>query len=532
MSEKSTVKIALFLHKESVESFNDCIKSDVLNSVEIYSTIDTLGIEGTIYVHHVQSKIPDWKYQLDKLSGIDITIPENTSNKAVVVFKHKNRYFSLTYGYGRSMLDDSKIVRNFGLIVAANLIDSEKLKSLNSMTIEDAIIDTQKQTSKYTNQNQLQVNKISEILKSLSGSPTQESVAKFLIGTDSLIATRKMNIIDIKTDINFYYDTYQKDDYKTNGFEWLDNVQVIKDAALKNNLHQILVNAIADNDPTLYIAPNKIIDWEKIDGFHITGVRNTNNEIDIDYEGYFAYIRRKEIKDVLTKLRNDKLMATNNSGEEVIISNVYDGLIYEIVHNEGKYLLCYGDWYEIDTTFYNQIKLKINSIPDADIKLPNCMHQEGESMYNKRVATACGHLLLDSQNYQPSEYGHSKIEPCDILTEDEQFLHIKKGRGSSKLSHLFAQGLVSARIFRSDPGFKTHINAVSNRVRNKDILTRNPSTHVHEIIFGIIDDREGPHSTILPFFSMVNLSQVVDELHRMNLRVSILRIGQESKIEA
>ena len=111
------------------------------------------------------------------------------------------------------MLEDGNIERNFGLIVAANLIDPQKIRSLNSMTIEDTIVDTQKQSVFYSSQTDLQVDANKEILKSVSGAPKLESEARFLVGTDSLTATRKMKIEDIKESIKFYYSAYRKKDY-------------------------------------------------------------------------------------------------------------------------------------------------------------------------------------------------------------------------------------------------------------------------------------------------------------------------------
>lgn len=41
----------------------------------------------------------------------------------------------------------------------------------------------------------------------------------------------------------------------------------------------------------------------------------------------------------------------------------------------------------------------------------------------------------------------NNIEFCDIYTSEKQMIHIKRYGGSSVLSHLFNQGLVSANLF-------------------------------------------------------------------------------------
>lgn len=233
--QEKTQKLSIFLHKKEVDSFDSCIKKTSRDKSRVYNVKQEIGMTGKIYVHESIENVPDWKITLEKLTTKTINISSNSSNKAVVVFEHNKRYFSIVYGYGRSMLDDVSIERNFGLIVAANLIDSKKIKSLNSMIIEDTIVDTQKQSMFYSSQTDLQVDTNKEILKSVSGAPRLESEARFLVGTDSLTATRKMKIEDIKESIKFYYDAYRKNDYKVNGFAWLDNVKKEKDKKLLKN---------------------------------------------------------------------------------------------------------------------------------------------------------------------------------------------------------------------------------------------------------------------------------------------------------
>jgi len=45
--------------------------------------------------------------------------------------------------------------------------------------------------------------------------------------------------------------------------------------------------------------------------------------------------------------------------------------------------------------------------------------------------------------------GASSLEPCDFLSNDKQFIHLKDGHGSAPISHLWNQGLVSAEGVRA-----------------------------------------------------------------------------------
>lgn len=534
MSTKNekTHKISLYLHKSDVDTFEECIKSNSLGSSSVYDVKPEIGLEGKIYVHVPTVKTPDWKEILDSLSGTTVDVTENTSNKAVIVFKYRDRFLSVVFGYGKSMLKDDTIERNFGLIVAVNLIDSQKIKSLNSMTIEDTVLDFQKQLFTPSSQDKFQIDPNKEILKLVSGAPSSETVAKFLVGTDSLTATRKMDIQDIKDSIRYYYKVYQQEDYKQNGFGWLDNIKRVKDASRISLLDDKLQENILEINTSVVIGPNKIVDWENIVGFYFTGIRRSKQSrddisIELNYKEYISFIQSGERSNVLAKLKCDKIFAKQDSGEEFFVSSVYDGIVFETEHNHCRFILCYGDWFEINMDFYSEIRNEINSIPKCDIQFPPCEEKMSEGEYNEMVADSSPeYFLLDKQNFIGKGYGRSRVEPCDILTKDKKFIHVKFGGSSSTLSHLFAQGVVSARIFVTDDEMRKFINGkVRSAFGNTFIKKANKYSRDFEIVYAIIDHRNDKDLIdILPFFSLVNLSKAIENLKSMGYGYSLMKI--------
>ncbi|AYW46517.1 hypothetical protein C7K43_11625 [Tetragenococcus koreensis] len=288
-----TQKLAIFLHKETVKEYEQCIKDSAIEESKIYDVKEAIGLSGKIFLYNTIYKFPSWRDSLLKLAEEEtVGIGKNASNKAAVVFKHEGRFFSITFGYGKSMLDDTTITRNFGLFVSANLVDPSKIRSLNSMMIEDTLVATQKQAMTLTTQENLQVDPEKEILKSISGSPEQESTAKFLVGTDSLIATKKMKIEDIKESIVFFYSKYKDTKYKENGFGWLDNIHQENDKAVKASLDKKLSEDILDSEKNIVIGPNHVLNWEDINGFYFSGMQNKCPvSIDLEYELYLNYIQ-------------------------------------------------------------------------------------------------------------------------------------------------------------------------------------------------------------------------------------------------
>lgn len=536
---EKTQKISLYLHKVGVEAFDDCIETKSLEFSNIHNVKSDIGLEGRIFVHIPTVKVPEWKEILDILSVNTVDVTENTSNKAVVVFKYSGRFLSIVFGYGKAMLNEDTIERNFGLVVAANLIDSNKIRSLNSMTIEDTVLDYQKQSFSLSSQDKFQIDPNKEILKLVSGAPHSETVAKFLVGTDSLTATRKMDIQDIKESIRYYFNVYQKDDYKRNGFGWLDNIKRVKDKSVVSHLDSQLEENILGVDTSVVIGPNKIVDWENITGFYLTGTgqKRQNSDIfsiELNYEEYINFVQSRNRDNVIAKLKRDKILAKTDTGEEFTISNVYDGVIFETVHDHNRCILCYGEWFEINTDFYSEIRNEVISIPKCELQFPACMGKLTEGEYNEMVANSSfDYFLMDKQNYTGKGYGQSKIEPCDILTIDKKFIHVKFGGSSATLSHLFAQGVVSARIFGTDDEMRKFINKkVRPAFGNTFIKKIGKQNSDFEIVYAIIDHRNDKDIVdVLPFFSLVNLAKAKENLQSMGYKYSLMKIEQRSDTE-
>lgn len=535
------LKISLFLHKD-VSDFQECIKESALDKVTQYK-IDSekIGLDGYIYIHEKTKNFPPWKGQLEKIAEDgNIKIEENVSNKAVVVVKYEENYFSLTYGRGKSIIDDDKIVKNFGLKVSANLIEPNRIKSLNSFSIGEAIILNNKQASILSSQDQMQVDKEKEILKSIAGSPKDDSIAKFLYGSDSLNITVNYDITGLKNLIEGYYNAYNKEYYKDNGFEWIDNIKNVKNKKTKNILNQQLVKAIVLGEfDNIVVSPNEIIDWGDAEKYIVNGIGEDNEFSihDTKFSKYFRYIKEDfdetidtvdtiNYDKIINKLKRNKIKIKYISSEEKQdIANIYKCLVFETIIEDKKFILCFGDWYEVNEIYYDNIKEKISKISISSIELPPFKSGEKEEIYNERVSNQNPeYILMDQKNYQPKEYGKSKIEICDIFTSDNELVHVKIARGSSSFSHLFAQGLVSAKLLANDNNVINFINESINEKNTFNILNKDKSNEEFEIVYAIIDNRDKRMDEIIPFFSMINLVQVTENLSSMGYKFSITRI--------
>ena len=537
---KNTENYNLLLH--NTNDFVECLKDDFKESqfheldVEKHNNFK----EGRIYIASTEEHTVEWLDILNSYTkdSLERDLYKNKSNKAVLMLKYekseekKEYIFSLVYGYGRTMLDDRYIVKNFGLRTAINLIEESNIKSLNSLNISRDYIDIQRQALSYVSHSDLQVNTNADILKSISGKAPSSSNFSSMSGADNLRFSAKSDV-SLSELLKDVLNAYKSDSYKEKGLEWIDHIQAVRDSKIIASLDEEVINHIKnDSLDKPVIAPNKIISYLDIEGYFISGMNSShtfkeNFYDDIPAEQFWKFISDKiNPENIIDKLKSSSLYYWLSDSSQKV-SSIYNCLFIEIEYENEKFFINNGDWFKIESTYYTDIKNKIDRIEKFnDPAIPSCAENWNEGEFNEKFSESAPDRfkLFDKKNFHLPDYGHSRIEPADIITIEKQFIHVKKGGSSANLSHLFAQGVVSAQLYKNEILFINEINKLFEEGYFK------PDDEI-EVIYGVIDKRfTKKASEILPFFSMVNLSQHYDNLSNMGVRCRLLFIEQKVSV--
>ena len=505
---KNTENYNLLLH--NTNDFGECLKDDFKGSqfhkldIEKHNNFK----EGRIYIASTEENTVEWLDTLNLYTKDDLEgdLYKNKSNKAVMMLKYEKDeeeyVFSLVFGYGRTMLNEQSIVKNFGLRTAVNLIEESNIKSLNSLNISTNYLDIQRQALSYGSHSDLHVDTNADILKSISGRASYDSHYSTLNGADNLRFSAKSDVT-LSDLLNGILDAYSSENYKEKGLEWIDHIQAVRDSKIIATLDKELINHIKDDSlDNPVIAPNKIMSHLDIEGYFISGMNSShklkgNFYDDIPSEQFWEFLSDKiEDKKILDKLKSCSLYCWANDSAQKI-SSIYDSLFIEIDHNNEKFFINNGDWFKIESSYYEYIVNKVDSIEVfKDQAIPCCEKDWNEGEFNKKfVESAPARFkLFDKENFHMKEFGYSKIEPADIITQDKQLIHVKKGGSSATLSHLFAQGVVSAQLYKNELLFIDKINESFEAGYFK------PDDEI-EVIYGVIDKRfTKKASEKLPFF--------------------------------
>lgn len=79
----------------------------------------------------------------------------------------------------------------------------------------------------------------------------------------------------------------------------------------------------------------------------------------------------------------------------------------------------------------------------------------------------------------------NNIEPCDVFW-DNKFIHIKRNSGSSNLSHLFNQALVSSQVLL-DTTSRNQFRDKLKKAGEPDIIPKSFQSSNYEIVIAIIN---------------------------------------------
>ncbi|MEG0752707.1 MAG: TIGR04141 family sporadically distributed protein, partial [Angelakisella sp.] len=277
----------------------------------------------------------------------------------------------------------------------------------------------------------------------------------------------------------------------------------------------------------LHIAPPETTDWERIIGFCYSGTGKKKEDADsyslnLDLSEYLDKIRPDT--NIYEKIKRDKLLAMTVDEVPFAICSIYAAMVFQTELEGITYILCSGNWYQIDQSFFNTVHDFVrNRVPISTFSLPDCPSNMNEGDYNEFVANDNSDFCLMDKKMVGVEDGPKKIEACDIFTISKQFIHVKNKGQSSQLSHLFSQGKISAQCFISDEKYRQQISDIAQSRYGKNIFDYHskPRSNEFEIVYAIIDDKDTPISKKLPFFSLVNLMLTIKDLDRMQFKYSI-----------
>lgn len=494
--------------------------SDVIRSDARTHTVSCAGLtNATVYLCDTAAHQPWWIHYL----GLDEQVSQQMQGGLLIV-KVGDISFAITFGQGYRLLNDFAYEYDFGLITSLNAIDPAKLKSVDSVQPTDA----KRRRVQMPRDSKLDVFDVlrnESVLSRMSGlvRPEYANLFKTITGSCNARIATKAEVSQLPDLCAKLLDLYRSENYKT-AFPALRNISPIRDPELIKDLDSHLCGALHDHDESVALSVPEVIDYGQFSGVRFdAGKIYSMVVVDSMWESFGDSISSVTIE----RLRRHHQMALVDEEGSAINGpySLYKCLVWDCELGEKVYHLCDGLWYQIDAHYLQNLNQEIHNLFE-DVSFPN-NNKDCEADYNKLVAeSGLGYLCLDKDLIRLDE---GSMEPCDLFRVYEgkaEFVHVKIGVISARLSHLFNQGGNSIEMLLSDSNardlFKQKIPEYG-----EDYITaiRNRKS---KIIFLIITNKDPiQKEKNIPLFSRISLRRMARMLDGMGVDVSVQFVKDE-----
>jgi len=530
----STQRLTIFLLKDITQP-DDALAEDGVAGLETGELTTVSALNGKFYWKKNAPSSPGWAKFVEPVVEGGFQGLQSASSSGLLVLEVDEHAFALAFGYGRSFLNQARIERRFGLKVALNVIDARQIRSLDTKRFDEMVVSTNTQTSRTTELPTFGVDILRDILRAVTGVAPEGSGYKTLSGADALVLGVDRAVSDLPALLRDLYSHYTATKYQ-DAFGWVDQLAEVKDPALVQALDAQLVEQLKASDTsTTHMAMPENLEWEDIEHFLIVPTVRQTHFDELDLDAYLANPITKPSDLTVDQLKRRKVSVKFiRSAEPDDRWSVYQCLVSEQRYKEALYALIEGRWFAISDSLVAQVDTAIGAIPQATVSLPVGIPGESEGEYNARAAAESANLaLLDKQLVGP-DGATTKIEFCDLMSTDGSLIHVKRKTRSSTLSHLFAQGHVSAESL-VDGALRDQVRSIIQKaVGAADaapwLTFVPPSGSPPErdritVTYAVIANSSAKGVEWLPFFSRLTLMQTVRDLNRLGFaKVALARV--------
>lgn len=477
-----------------------------------------------VYYGSSYSNTPGWAPFIESGTSQSINALSNSGAVCLIFIPIQNRFMCFSFGHTISKLLPVGFERDFGLKVVLNTVDPNKIKSIDSRTVDTVVTSKRTQLSKENRLNNFgfEINK--DLLRSVAGKPSNQNFATSVAGSDTLYLNCSVTASTFARKVHQIFKNYTSTAYKNN-YEWIDNIKAVKDQSLIQQLDLDVINlfnnslATPGNIPIQCASPD-VLDMAIIDYFKLRGYRSRNNFSLPTIEDIMNDLTTHNIPTItLDNLKSYRIDAVDANNNTPYSWPLYDWLICEVNINNTNYILSGGEWHEIGGAYFSSVETAFNSIitNNREYQFIGTTTAVNETQYFSTYTAGRNEVILDRQLFD--DYGPTNtVEICDIY-ETRKFIHVKDGGSSSKLSHLFNQGYVSAQLFVSDINFQTDLHS---KLSIKPALQASVAPPVkpaqYQIVFRILKTGS---TFSLPFFTKIVLIETSKKIKSMGYRFKL-----------
>lgn len=475
---------------------------------------------------------PSWfKFIEDFVSDDDPSrnseFPNNIYGMLILIrLKPEERIFGISFGYGYQLVRFDRLESGFGRTVVLNTVRTNGLRTLDVHNIDLVTRKKRISLNQRSSISDFRLDGEDVIITAAVGDPDEENgdISNGQIeGTDSLLVSLTENLREMEAFCRRLLELFQSMHY-TERFPNLTKMLPITGAErerLNDKLFDALNEKVEENLslllPSLDYAYGVMRFILVIEGRSQRSTYLESYDIESLYQviSHLGYFEWRDLRVGIQETETSKPKHWFSFLRSVIF----------LLEEEGhSYLYSLGNWYEITADYQDRIDDRISDF--SVFSLPPINYDQAEGDYNRIVATDQGYKLLDKDLIRIGR--RDRIEAADLLTKQWEFISVKlahKRMSSSTLSHLFAQGSVSAILLSQDENYREKLlEQIPEQWETPPFSTKKVSESDITFVYAISTDDEQPLYERLPLFSKITLVNHAEEIRKLGFEVKLCRI--------
>ena len=494
-------------------------------------------IAGLLVTGLIAKEQADWCAVVTGYTGEAVALG-NCNAVGVLLVPVGQRVFALAYGLGFLVLDQSYMEQGFGLRFAIRKL-SGKVRSVTRNILEQGARVDRNSVPNGQRIEDFAIEEYGEIISRLTGPSaatgltfTQGRTASFsLTASDSLGLHIGKDAKDLLSDLREIARVVDSEPAQDD-LAFIEQLRALKSKDPRQPTLEEALNAQLDDPEAGALALS--FPWEGDDDrgdaqtYRIKtsgGTRGGDVVSEIDLPVIMNSLSATSRGDRVRALKTATIQAFEDEEAESAISRaipISKWISAEVTVGTTRFFFRNGGWYEVGPGYVDHLRRRVTEILAAPstITLPSWHSDEDEQAYNARVGAAAGFVNLDRQLVSTELHPGRGIELCDLLGPNGELIHVKRAAKSAPLSHLFAQGMISAEQLLFDAAARARLVELAGAKAGYSLPAEWQPRHV---VFAIAL-RRGLSAETLFTFTQVVMVRCVDRLRYRQVQVAVVGI--------
>lgn len=505
-------------------------------------TVTDLTLEGrpARLVAGELTKSATWANDLKLLTGQVVSLTNSSPGAALLIQDTNDVIWAVTWGTGFHFLDHEQIDFGFGSGIIARSALPTEVKSLTKTVLDHrARVDRSSMPNGSTIRD-LGVDGYGEVVSRIEAKAV---IGELAVG-DKVIQLRAADSLNLplaKTVDRLMQDLGVLDKLSQRavlpGLESLEQLIALKPKDSRvPGLDEKLVDALLSTEAhRLGVSwPHERLDiYGPVMSVKVTGFGDRKRRVfeqAPDISEVIEWLSEVPPEQILDRLKTVKIELHSEAEPQsgTLVSTpvpLRRWLAFEVEEDGQRFCLHDGSWYRMDDQYLARIDERVREIlaAPASVTLPP-WGDEDEADYNKAAADALSGYCLDRKLIKTPLHSRGGIEPCDVFIAPGVLIHVKRGRRSSDLSHLLAQGLVSTDALARDENARA---AWRKRIEEESAGAVTDAK-LDEVILAIGSDRPMTVDSLFTF-TKVNLVKQFDALRYLGVQVHVTTVSPPPK---